>query len=204
MTELPNVRVRWWPPPAWAWLFLAPALFIGVQELRRGGRTRVDVAGAGLVARLIDAPAPEGVRFAGAPAPSASLEASVDRVKAAALDLPRVLVFGLDGAASSEVAAAAVGPALERLVAQTTRASPVVVVVGPTVPDGAPEAVRVALVEARRRWRTSTCRSSTRLICVDLQSHLHDESAMLQALHAASQQAAARLDAYRSTTQRGR
>lgn len=204
--SLVNVRALLAKVPWPVWLAFVPAIGIGLNEIRKDGRLRVEVAGSGPVALLADAPAPDGLRWgmeAKRSAPFAESIANIERVLALH---PGIVVFGLDAdpIARGEIGAPEAEETLAKLAVRAHRAATVAVIVAyhPLV-EPTPEG-RAALETLDAWWRQDVCRIHRRLRCVSLDSAGRDPAAIRAALHAAIEDGVRHLEALRATTQVGR
>lgn len=185
------------------WIALVPAVLIGLNELRKGGRLRVEVAGAGPVALLADAPAPPGLRWGMDAVRHAALDDAVARVDAVLALHPGIVVFGLDAdpIARGEVDDEAAKAALAGLATRAQRAATVAVIVAyhPLVESTATGSTALARID--EWWRRDICRAHRRLRCVSLDEAGRDPVEIRRALHAAIADGVRHLEALRATTQ---
>ncbi|MEQ8275982.1 MAG: hypothetical protein RMA76_38720 [Deltaproteobacteria bacterium] len=189
-----------WP----VWLALVPAIGIGLNEIRKGGRLRVEVAGAGPVALLAEAPAPDGLRWGMDANRSASLADTVANVEKMLALHPGIVVFGIDAdpVARGELDAERVKQELAKLAVHAHRSATVTVIVQPhALIDPTPEGA-AALEAIDAWWRQDVCRIHRRLRCVSLEGR--DPATLRAAMHAAIVDAVRHLDQLRATTQVGR
>ena len=197
-----------WRIPSWAWLALVPAVLIGLNQWRKGGRQRIELVGAGPIHVVRSEDAPEGLRFYPKTRPHEALEESVARIEKGLLLQPAVYVFGLDltGWESAEVSQEELQSIYGRLHRAADNAAVVPIVVGPWLPPSAPEGRRSAVAELRAWWRGGPCRTSPRGLCVDLTTASPGpaDADHRAALTAAIERGVRRLNGLRATTQRGR
>lgn len=201
---LPSLKPARRVPP-WVWLALLPGILIGLNQLRKGGRERAELSGAGPLYLLQSDDALEGLRYY----PTTLAHAPIKDARALIIEelliQPAVFAFSLDLQAWAEDKDAhtdlqAVYTELHR---RTQNAATMTVAVGPWLPDGAPLAKRISLEDVRKWWRSGPCQRAKRLICVDL-GELQDEAEMKAALQAGMTSALGRLNSIRATTQPGR
>ncbi len=188
------------------WLAFIPAIGISLNELRKDGRLRVEVAGSGPVAMLADAPPPDGVRWGMEAVRSASLADSVANIERVLALHPGIVVFGIDAdpIARGELEAQRAEEALAQLAIRAHRAATVAVIVQfhPLV-DATPEG-RAALDALDSWWEQDVCRIHRRLRCVSIDTAGRDPAAIRRALHAAIADGVRHLEKLRATTQVGR
>lgn len=191
--------------PWWLWVGLVPAVLIGLNQVRKGGRQRVELAGAGPVALLTSDDAPEDLRYYPDTRPRASLSQARDLIIEGLLIQPAVLVFSVDLEAwrPSERAQDDLQKLYRELHRRSENAATVAVSIGPWVPASAPPELVAAVQQTQVWWRQGPCQKAKRLLCVDL-ADATDETQMKAQLQAAIRNAVGRLKALRATTQRGR
>lgn len=191
--------------PWWVWVALVPVVLIGLNQLRKGGRQRIELAGAGPVHLLKAEDAPKDLRYY----PQTVAHASVPEAQAQIIDAlliqPAVMVFSLDLSAwrPTEGAQEDLRRVYNELHRRSENAATIAVSIGPWLPASADPQAREAIREVREQWRQGPCQRAKRLLCVDLGEET-DEAEMKQSLQAAIVHAVARLNAVRATTQRGR
>lgn len=171
------------------WLALLVFLVLGANELRMGGRERIEVVGAGPIERLRSEDAPPGTRYSRTFLPGASLAERVETIEAKIGLRPYVLLFGL-GAVGPEPELAR--RELDRLMRAAENAAFTSVVIGWS--DADPEL---------RAWWRGRCRDAARQLCVDPQDAASDDELRAHVARAVSE-AMARLGRMRATTRRGR
>lgn len=187
-----------WP----VWVALIPAILIGLNELRKGGRLRVEVAGSGAVALLGTTSPPTGLRF-GMEIDDSSFETSVERIREVLRLHPGIVVFGIDGSpiAQGTVSTTVAKERLATLVREARNSATVSVIVGyhtrvePTA-EGA-----LALADVDRWWRRDLCRTHKRLRCVSLSETDGSEADLVARLHAEIVAGVRQLGRLRATTQ---
>lgn len=170
-------------PAVVALLFLLPALGIGLNQLRKGGRELVWVVGAGPLAQVRAEDAPQGYRYTVEVQAEEANGSTVARIEARLRLHPTTIVFGLAPGAD-------LAPTLERLLDHTQEAAIGSVVLGPAGP-------LEPLVE--RRFKDA-CRRARRVVCVDPRAHPHP-TALRAAIAQAVLEVGAQVRALRATTQ---
>lgn len=189
--------------PIWMWLMLLPALLIGLNQLRKGGRERVEIVGAGPVSVLRTQDAPENLRFYPKTQTQEDVAATKARIFKALKLRPSILVFGFDLRHVTSDDLPNFQTRLARVHQQAESVVPIPVSVGPRPPPNAStEQTRVAST-LRTWWRSGPCQEARRLLCIDV-FDASDPDAMRIQLQAGIQTAVRRLGQYRATTQRGR
>ena len=176
-----------WP----LWLALVPAVLIALNELRKGGRTRVEVVGAGPIAVLESAPPPEGLRFGLEVLAREPVDETARRIDGVLALHPGIVMFGLDLSTTTTTIAKA---RLAKLARTAQAAATVSVIVG--FEASAPE-------DLHAWWRQSVCRQHRRVRCVAI-DEAEDPASVRRALHAALLDGVKHLEAVRATTQVGR
>src|SRR6056297_815897 len=82
--------------PWWVWLLILSAVGIALNDLRKGGRERVEVVGAGPIARLEPADAPPGARLYLVTTPTEPPERAAERIGDTLRLRPPIVVWGFD------------------------------------------------------------------------------------------------------------
>lgn len=201
----PTLRSRLvalWP----LWLALVPAVLIALNQVRKDGRTRVEVVGAGAVALLADAPRPDGIRFGLEVEKNETFEASIPRIETVLNLHPGIVVFGLDAdpIAKGTVTTTVAKEQLGRLARIASRAATVTVIVEPhPLVEPTPEG-RAAFDDLSKWWRESVCRQHRRVRCVGLREHGTDRDAIVKAMNGGIVDGVRHLEQLRATTQVGR
>lgn len=168
-----------------ALLLLVPALGIGLNQLRKGGKELVWVVGAGPIAALRAEDAPEGFRYQLEAVPQEPVRDTQLRIEERLRLHPTTIVLGLSDGAPE------LGLALERLLRDAQEAAIGAVVLGPT--GGAVD------TSAQRRFRDA-CRRARRVVCVD-PAATPDEVDLRAAVAQAVVEVGAQVRALRATTQ---
>ncbi len=191
--------------PAWVWLAILPGVLIGLNQVRKGGRERAELSGAGPLYLLKSEDALEALRYY----PTTLAHAPISEARALIIEeiliQPSVFAFSLDleAWAQDKDPVSDLEAIYTELHRRTQNAATMTVAVGPWLPDSAPLAKRIALEEVRQWWRSGPCQRAKRLVCVDL-AELQGEAEMKAALQAGMQTALSRLKSIRATTQPGR
>lgn len=191
--------------PWWIWVGLVPAVLIGLNQVRKGGRQRVELAGAGPVALLTSDDAPQDLRYYPDTLPHATLSQARELIIEGLLIQPAVFVFSLDLEAwdRSETSQQELQRLYRELHRRGENAATVPVSIGPWVPAGAAPELLAAVQQTHAWWRQGPCQKAKRLLCIDL-ADATDEAQMKAQLQAGIRNAVGRLKALRATTQRGR
>lgn len=188
--------------PAWVLLALVPAVLIGLNNLLKGGRQRIELVGAGPVRHLAEAGPPDDLRFYAQTAPTEAPEATVARIEHALTLQPAVVVFSFDLSGWSTDAPGDLRDVYADVMRRAENAATVPVSLGPWVSPSAATEQREAVAELSAWWRRGPCARGARLLCIELVGLSEDELA--PAMQAGVQSAARRLSGLRAATQRGR
>jgi len=182
--------------PAWVWLALLPAVGIALNEVRKGGRQRVEVVGAGPVAHLESQHAPPSARLA---FDTESREAPRETAKRISRTLrlhPPLVVWGFDFSKTAPDR-----DLLAKMARSSKNAATVTVMLGP----GGPNDLRGPEVKAVVDWwKRAICQTQDELVCVDLFALRDDPASVGPAVGQAIGDALVMLDGLRAATQVGR
>ncbi len=177
----------WWKRiPLIVWALVLPALLVGAHRLILGSGRRIPIVGAGALAQLHEADAPEVARYALDVRAHEAPEQTRARIEAEISEWPDILVFGFDEVALQDPAQAQRD--LAELAQAVENAAGVPVVVGFVGAD-----------EDFTRWfRERLCTGGRYRVCVE------PGSDVAAAVAAGVRDGIARHDALRATTQVGR
>lgn len=190
--------------PWWVWVALVPAVLIGLNQLRKGGRQRIELAGAGPVHTLGFAEVPEDLRFYPDTVAREGAEASAARILEGLVIQPAVFVFGLDLSSwdPERTPPEVMQERYAELMRRAENAATVPVSVGPWVAAAASAEQRAAVSALSAWWRRGPCARAVRLLCVQVDG-LEGE-ALEARMQAGVRSGVRRLSGLRAATQRSR